>query len=121
MAATAETSTRRSLRQQPRIKNGDVVYALFDAPAADGGPYWASALVLSTCGDKGSPSGMVVSSFCVNDFIKKEMLDPFTDPPTKLKEKDLIALRVEGTGFAAKTDTKALKVQKLDGGGGGGW
>ena len=67
------------------------------------------------------PSGMVVSSFCVNDFIKKEMLDPFTDPPTKLKEKDLIALRVEGTGFAAKTDTKALKVQKLDGGGGGGW
>ena len=61
MAATAETSTRRSLRQQPRIKNGDVVYALFDAPAADGGPYWASALVLSTCGDKGSPSGMVVS------------------------------------------------------------
>lgn len=38
------------------------------------------------------------------------MLDPFTDPPTKLKEKDLIPLRVEGTGFAAKTDEKHLKV-----------
>ena len=67
------------------------------------------------------PSGMVVSTTCIKDFIKKEMLDPFTDPPTKLKDKDLIALRVEGTGFAAKTETKALKVEKGGGGGGGGW
>ena len=67
------------------------------------------------------PSGMVVSTQCVKDCIKKDMIDPFTDPPTKLKEKDLIALRVEGTGFAARTDVKALKVQKAEGGGGGGW
>lgn len=40
------------------------------------------------------------------------MLDPFTDPPTKLKEKDIIPLRVEGTGFAAKTEEKQLKVTK---------
>ena len=64
---------------------------------------------------------MVVSTQCVKDFIRKDMLDPFTDPPTKLKDKDLISLRVEGTGFAAKTDVKALKVQKVEGGGGGGW
>ena len=38
------------------------------------------------------------------------VLDPFTDPPTKLKEKDIIALKVEGTGFAAKTEEKKLKV-----------
>ena len=67
------------------------------------------------------PSGMVVSTKCVTDCIRKDMLDPFTDPPTKLKEKDLIALRVEGTGFAAKTDEKALVVKSGDGGGGGGW
>ena len=67
------------------------------------------------------PSGRVVSTQCVKDFIRKDMIDPFTDPPTKLKEKDLIALRVEGTGFAARTDVKALKVQKAEGGGGGGW
>ena len=67
------------------------------------------------------PSGMVISTACVKDFIKKEMLDPFTDPPTKLKEKDLIQIRTEGTGFAAKTEEKALKVQKKETGGGGGW
>ena len=67
------------------------------------------------------PSGMVISTKCVKDFIRKEMLDPFTDPPTKLKEKDIIAIRVEGTGFAAKTDVKALKVEKGETGGGGGW
>ena len=38
------------------------------------------------------------------------MLDPFTEPPTKLKEKDIIPLKVEGTGFASKTDEKQLKV-----------
>ena len=64
---------------------------------------------------------MAVASSCVKDFIKKDMLDPFTDPPTKLKEKDLIPLRVEGTGFAAKTEVKALKVEKANTGGGGGW
>jgi len=67
------------------------------------------------------PSGMVVSTQCVKDFIRAEMLDPFTNPPTKLKERDLIALRVEGTGFAARTDAKALKVEKGQCGGGGGW
>lgn len=67
------------------------------------------------------PSGMAVSTKCVKDFIKKDMIDPFTDPPTKLREKDLIPLRVEGTGFASRTDTKALIVKKEDGGGGGGW
>ena len=50
---------------------------------------------------------------CVKDFIKKDMLDPFTDPPAKLKEKDLIPLRVEGTGFAARTDEKQLKVTSV--------
>ena len=50
-------------------------------------------------------------------FMKS--LDEFT--PTKLKERDLIALRVEGTGFAARTDAKALKVEKGRCGGGGGW
>lgn len=60
------------------------------------------------------PSGMVVASSCVKDFIKKEMLDPFTDPPCRLKEKDIIPLRVEGTGYAAKTadEVLSLKVYK---------
>jgi nitric oxide synthase-interacting protein len=60
------------------------------------------------------PSGTVVSVSCVDSIIKKDMVDPFTDPPTRLKEKDIIPLRVEGTGFAAKTDEKALKVTKTD-------
>ena len=67
------------------------------------------------------PSGMVVSTACVKDFIRKDMRDPFTDPPAKLKEKDLIPLRVEGTGFAARTSEEKLKVSKNDTGGGGGW
>lgn len=69
------------------------------------------------------PSGMAVSSSCVADFIRKDMRDPFTDPPALLKEKDIIPLRVEGTGFAARTEERALKVQKSEvgGGGGGGW
>ena len=56
------------------------------------------------------PSGTVISTQCVKDFIRKDMLDPFTDPPVHLKEKDIIALRVEGTGFASRTDEKSLKV-----------
>ena len=56
------------------------------------------------------PSGTVVSVKCVEKIIKKDMVDPFTEPPTPLKDKDIIPLRVEGTGFAAKTDEKALKV-----------
>ncbi len=67
------------------------------------------------------PSGMVISTACVKDFIRSEMVDPFTDPPVRLKEKDLIALRVEGTGFAARTDEKALKVSTAMCGGGGGF
>eukprot|EP00965_Chrysotila_dentata_P229765 6197383-Pleurochrysis_carterae.AAC.1 len=56
------------------------------------------------------PSGQVVSVQAVERIIKKDMLDPFTDPPTQLREKDIIKLRNEGTGFAARTDEKALKV-----------
>jgi len=56
------------------------------------------------------PSGMVISTTCVKKIIKKDMLDPFTEPPTALREKDIIELRVEGTGYAAKTDEKALTV-----------
>jgi len=56
------------------------------------------------------PSGRAISTACVHDFVKKDMLDPFTDPPTKLKEKDIIKLRVEGTGFAARTEEAKLKV-----------
>jgi len=59
------------------------------------------------------PSGKVVSMVAVSSIIKKDMVDPFTEPPTKLKEKDIIPFRVEGTGFAAKTDEKALKVSKV--------
>ena len=29
------------------------------------------------------PSGMVVSTQCVKDCIKKDMLDPFTEPPVR--------------------------------------
>lgn len=71
------------------------------------------------------PSGMVVSTHVVKDYIRPDMRDPFTDPPAPLKEKDIIALRVEGTGYAAKTEERSLKVQKTDAssavGGGGGW
>ena len=67
------------------------------------------------------PSGKAVSSQCVKDFIRKEMVDPFTDPPARLRERDLIPLRVEGTGFASKTDEKALRVEKEGAAGGGGW
>jgi len=57
------------------------------------------------------PSGTVVSTRVVKDCVRKDMLDPFTDPPTPLKEKDIIPLRVEGTGFAGKTEEKALNVK----------
>ena len=57
------------------------------------------------------PSGMVVSTQCVKDCIKKDMIDPFTEPPTRLREKDIITLKVEGTGYAAKTDEKALVIK----------
>eukprot|EP00316_Scyphosphaera_apsteinii_P024305 CAMPEP_0119326606 /NCGR_PEP_ID=MMETSP1333-20130426/68784_1 /TAXON_ID=418940 /ORGANISM="Scyphosphaera apsteinii, Strain RCC1455" /LENGTH=320 /DNA_ID=CAMNT_0007334953 /DNA_START=18 /DNA_END=980 /DNA_ORIENTATION=+ len=56
-------------------------------------------------------SGMVVSMACVK-IIKKDMLDPFTEPPTRMKDKDIITLRVEGTGFASKTDERHIKVSK---------
>jgi nitric oxide synthase-interacting protein len=59
------------------------------------------------------PSGKVVSMAAVTSIIKKDMLDPFTEPPTKTKESDIIPFRVEGTGFAAKADEKALKVTKV--------
>lgn len=58
------------------------------------------------------PSGRVVSMEVVTSVIKKDMMDPFTEPPTPLREKDIIAFRVEGTGFASKTDEKVLKVAK---------
>lgn len=59
------------------------------------------------------PSGKVVSMPAVTSIIRKDMLDPFTEPATKMKETDIIPFRVEGTGFAAKTDEKALKVTKF--------
>jgi hypothetical protein len=49
------------------------------------------------------------------------MVDPFTDPPVRLRDKDLIPLRVEGTGFAARTDEKTLKASTERVGGGGGF
>lgn len=67
------------------------------------------------------PSGKAVSTQCVKDIIRIDMLDPFTNPPTKLKEKDLVPIRVEGTGFAARTEERVLKAQKTETGGGGGW
>lgn len=48
------------------------------------------------------PSGMVVSMRSVEKIIKKDMLDPFTEPPTTLREKDIIPLRVEGTCLSRK-------------------
>lgn len=57
------------------------------------------------------PSGRAVSNTAVRDIIRKDMLDPFTEPPTKLKEKDIIALRCEGTGFASRTDHDKLKAK----------
>lgn len=56
------------------------------------------------------PSGMVISTQSLA-FVKKDMIDPFSEPPARLKDKDIIALRVEGTGFAAKTEEKALQVK----------
>jgi len=56
------------------------------------------------------PSGMVISTQSLA-FVKKDMIDPFTEPPAQLKDKDIITLRVEGTGFAAKTEEKALQVK----------
>ena len=49
----------------------------------------------------------------VEQIVRKDMLDPFTEPPSQLREKDIIKLRVEGTGFAAKTDEKQLKVSAV--------
>ena len=37
------------------------------------------------------------------------MLDPFTDPPTKLKEKDIINLRVEGKSVSKHASMQASK------------
>ena len=56
------------------------------------------------------PSGMVISTQSLT-YVKKDMIDPFSEPPATLKDKDIITLRVEGTGFAAKTDEKALQVK----------
>ena len=55
---------------------------------------WLSKMCALAQGLK--PSGMVVSMRSVEKIIKKDMLDPFTEPPTTLKEKDIIPLRVEG-------------------------
>mmetsp|Transcript_5644 Transcript_5644/g.14419 ORF Transcript_5644/g.14419 Transcript_5644/m.14419 type:complete len:319 (-) Transcript_5644:74-1030(-) len=54
-------------------------------------------------------SGTVVTRDSVNKVIKKDMLDPFCEPPAKLKEKDLIAIRTEGTGFAQRGNTEVKK------------
>merc|ERR1712216_1014285 len=55
------------------------------------------------------PSGKVVTQECVKKFIKKDMLDLFTDPPTKLKEKDIINIKIEGTGFSAGGTAEAKR------------
>ena len=44
--------------------------------------------------------------------IDARLLFLAADPPAKLREKDIITLRCEGTGFAARTDAKRLKVSK---------
>ena len=44
--------------------------------------------------------------------VDARLLSLAADPPTKLREKDIITLRCEGTGFAARTDAKRLKVSK---------
>ena len=49
------------------------------------------------------------------------LLAEFKATLAQLKDKDIITLRVEGTGFAARTEEEALKVSKNDTGGGGGW
>lgn len=56
------------------------------------------------------PSGMVISVAAVDRIIKKDMLDPFTEPPTQLRDKDIIRLRVDGTGFSARTEESHLRV-----------
>ncbi|KAJ1633159.1 hypothetical protein T492DRAFT_983725 [Pavlovales sp. CCMP2436] len=55
------------------------------------------------------PSGQVVTMACVERIIKKDMLDPFCDPPVRLKEKDIIRIKIEGTGFASRGLTEVKK------------
>ncbi|KAG8469382.1 hypothetical protein KFE25_005837 [Diacronema lutheri] len=55
------------------------------------------------------PSGQVVTRECVEKIIKKDMLDPFCTPPAKLREQDLIPIRTEGTGYAARGTVEVKK------------
>jgi hypothetical protein len=56
------------------------------------------------------PSGQVVTMECVLQIIKRDMLDPFCSPPAALAEKDIIPIRTEGTGFAARGSTEVKKL-----------
>mmetsp|Transcript_27056 Transcript_27056/g.90544 ORF Transcript_27056/g.90544 Transcript_27056/m.90544 type:complete len:311 (-) Transcript_27056:174-1106(-) len=55
------------------------------------------------------PSGMVITKDSYNTIVKTDMLDPFTDPPAKLKDRDVIPIKTEGTGFAARGETVVKK------------
>lgn len=55
------------------------------------------------------PSGQVVTQEVLDRVIKKDMVDPFCSPPAKLKEKDIIAIVTEGTGFASRGTVEVKK------------
>ena len=57
------------------------------------------------------PSGSIISMAAINSIIRKDMIDPLADPPVKLRDKDIIPLRVEGTGFAARTHKNLLNIK----------
>ena len=42
--------------------------------------------------------------------VVKSRFGAITEPPTALRDKDIIELRVEGTGFAAKTETSRAMI-----------
>lgn len=55
------------------------------------------------------PSGQVISLDSLDTIVKRDMLDPFCTPPAKLKERDIIAIVTEGTGFAARGTVEVKK------------
>jgi len=54
-------------------------------------------------------SGRVVTKDCLEKIIRIDMVDPFCEPPKKLKDKDIIPIRTEGTGYAARGNTQIKK------------
>lgn len=63
------------------------------------------------------PSGTVIAKDSYNAIVKKDMLDPFCDPPAKLKERDVITIKTEGTGFAGRGNTEVKKKRLMVRGG----